>query len=160
VVEFLDDLTTAAALEAANRGIRFMLMRSESAPGAMVEADRQVLSAVVNNLLQNAFKFTRPGTTVVLRAGGGADRVLIEVEDGCGGLPTGDNSDLFQPFEQRATDRTGSGLGLAFCRSAIEGSGGRIYARSLPGVGCIFTVDLPRFSDDNAPRPLSAEARP
>jgi hypothetical protein len=70
--------------------------------------------------------------------------VLIEIHDECGGLPAGSTNELFQPFEQRSADRTGSGLGLAFCRWAAEANRGRIYARNLPGVGCVFTVDLPR----------------
>ena len=96
------------------------------------------------NLLQNAFKFTRPGTTVVLRAGASIERVLIEVEDECGGLASGDLNELFRPFEQRGVDRTGLGLGLAFSRWGVEQNNGRIYARNLTGKGCVFTVDLPR----------------
>ena len=110
-----------------------------------IEADRQVLAAVVGNLLQNAFKFTRPRTTVTLRVGASAERVLIEVQDECGGLPAGDVDELFRPFEQRSADRTGLGLGLAFSRWGVEANRGRLYARNLPGKGCIFTVDLPRF---------------
>ena len=75
----------------------------------MIEADRQVLASVVGNLLQNAFKFTRPGTTVTLRVGASAERVLIEIQDECGGLPEGSVDELFRPFEQRGADRTGSG---------------------------------------------------
>jgi signal transduction histidine kinase len=52
-----------------------------------VEADRQILAAVVGNLLQNAFKFTRPDSTVTLSVRASTDRVLIEVHDECGGLP-------------------------------------------------------------------------
>jgi signal transduction histidine kinase len=114
--------------------------------GLIVEADRQVLTAVVVNLLQNAFKFTRPGTTVVLRVGASAERVLIEVEDECGGLPSGHVNELFLPFEQRAADRTGSGLGLAFSRWGVEQNNGRIHARDLAEKGCVFTVDLPRIA--------------
>jgi len=112
--------------------------------GVAILADRQVLAAVVANLLQNAFKFTRPQTTVTLRVGASAERVLIEVQDECGGLPSGDVNELFRPFEQRSADRTGMGLGLAFSRWGAEANEGRIYARNLPGRGCVFTVDLPR----------------
>ena len=77
-----------------------------------VDADRLILAATVANLLQNAFKFTRPGTIVTLRGSATSDRVLIEVEDECGGLPDGDVNNLFQPFEQRGADRTGVRLGL------------------------------------------------
>jgi signal transduction histidine kinase len=70
--------------------------------------------------------------------------VLIEIQDECGGLPGEEASHLFRPFEQRGADRTGLGLGLAFSRWAVEANHGRIYARNLPGKGCVFTVDLPR----------------
>lgn len=43
-----------------------------------------------------------------------------------------------------AADRTGLGLGLAFSRWGVEANGGRIYARTVPDKGCVFTVDLPR----------------
>ena len=71
--------------------------------GLAIEADRQVLSAVVGNLLQNAFKFTRPRTTVTLSVGASDDRVLIEVQDECGGLP-GANTEGTVP-RVRATGR-------------------------------------------------------
>ena len=101
---------------------------------------------MVGNLLQNAFKFTRPRSTVTLRVGASAERVLIEVQDECGGLPSGNVDELFRPFEQRGADRTGVGLGLAFSRWGVEANHGRIYARNLPDKGCVFTVDLPRLS--------------
>ena len=66
-------------------------------------------------------------------------------EDECGGLPDADPTALFPSFEQRAADRSGLGIGLAFSRWGAEASGGRLYARNLPGTGCIFTVDLPRL---------------
>ena len=85
-----------------------------------------------------------PSTTVTLRASATPDRVLIEVEDECGGLPDGNVNALFQPFEQRGADRTGLGLGLAISRWGAEANNGRISARNLPGHGCIFIIDLPR----------------
>jgi signal transduction histidine kinase len=140
--EFIAELAPAAALEACARGV--VLNVVEGDPGARVDADRAILAATVENLLQNAFKFTGPGTTVTLRSRAASDRVLIEVEDECGGLPDGNASVLFQPFEQRGADRTGLGLGLAISRWGAEANGGRIYARDLPDHGCIFIVDLPR----------------
>ena len=104
------------------------------------------LPATVANLLQNAFKFTRPGTIVTLRGRATSDRALIEVEDDCGGLPDGNVNNLFQPFEQRGADRTGVGLGLAISRRGAEANNGRLYARNLPDHGCIFSIDLPRVA--------------
>ncbi|RPI54381.1 MAG: sensor histidine kinase [Acidobacteria bacterium] len=145
VSEFINELAQAAALEAQVRDVLLTVAPAEEE--AVIDGDRQTLMAVVRNLLQNAFKFTRPGTSVALRVSAGSERVLIEVEDECGGLPGEDvdNVDaLFKAFEQRGADRTGVGLGLAFSRWATEANNGRIYARNLPGRGCVFTVDLPR----------------
>jgi signal transduction histidine kinase len=142
VAEFIDEIGPSATLEAATRGLTLTVLAVET--GVSILADRQVLAAVVTNLLQNAFKFTGRGTAVVLRIGASAERVLIEIQDECGGLPGEDLNDLFRPFEQRGDDRTGVGLGLAFCRWAVEANDGRISARNLPERGCVFTVDLPR----------------
>ena len=112
-----------------------------------IEADKQILSAVVGNLVQNAFKFTRSHSTVTLRVRASADRVLIEVQDECGGLPGEvEDKDLVHSFEQRGADRTGLGIGLTFSRWGAEVNGGRLYARNLRGSGCVFTVDVPRSS--------------
>ena len=143
VSEFIAELTPAASLEALGRRVTLTVLGVEN--GVMIEADRQILAAVVTNLLQNAFKFTRPQTTVTLRVGASAERVLIEIEDECGGLPGGNADALFRPFEQRGADRSGLGLGLAFSRWGVEANNGRIYARNVSGTGCIFTVDLPRL---------------
>jgi signal transduction histidine kinase len=142
VAEFIAEVAPGAVLAAQAKGLSLRVPAVE--PGVEIEVDRQVLSAVVMNLLQNAFKFTRPRSTVTLRVGASVDRVLIEVQDECGGLPDADVNTLFRPFEQRGVDRTGLGLGLAFSRWGIEANHGRIYARTLPEVGCVFTVDLPR----------------
>ena len=143
VSSFVDEVASAATLDANARGITLTVLPVEA--GVTIKADRQILAAVVGNLLQNAFKFTRPDSTVTLRVGSSADRVLIEVEDECGGLPGGNGQVLFRPFEQRSADRTGLGLGLAFSRWGAEANHGLIHARNLPHRGCIFTVDLPRF---------------
>jgi signal transduction histidine kinase len=142
VSEFIEELAATATLEANARGIRLTVPPVEQA--VAIEADPQVLAAVVGNLLQNAFKFTRPHTTVTLRVSASAERVLIEIQDECGGLPSGNVTELFRPFEQRSTDRTGVGLGLAFSRWGVEANNGRIYARNVDE-GCVFTIDLPRL---------------
>ena len=144
VDEFVSDLAHAASLEANASGVALMVMPVQE--GVAIAADRQVLSAVLMNLLQNAFKFTRPRTKVTLRVVATAERVLFEVQDECGGLADTAVTELFHPFqEQRSANRTGLGLGLAFSRWGAEANQGRIYARSLPGDGCVFTVDMPRL---------------
>lgn len=141
VEEFINEIEAAATLEAHDRGIRLVV---PSVPdGLVVEADRHELSAALRNVVQNAVKFTRPGTTVALRVRPSADRVRIEVQDECGGLPGGRSDDLFRPFEQRGQDRSGLGLGLAFSRRVVEASGGTLSVRNHAGHGCVFTIDLP-----------------
>ena len=144
---FIEDIAAAATLAAETHGIVLQTTSVEEA--VTIEGDRQILAAAVTNLLQNAFKFTRPHTTVTLRVRPSTERVLFEVQDECGGLPAGNIDDLFHPFEQRGADRTGLGLGLAFSRWAVEANHGRLYARNLPAIGCVFTIDLPRIAHDS-----------
>jgi len=144
VSELIADIAPAAGMDAYARGLRLSVLPVEAA--VTIEGDRQTLAAVVTNLLQNAFKFTRPKSTVTLRVGAGPERVLIEVLDECPGLPSSQVNELFRPFEQRGADRTGAGLGLAFSRWGADANNGRIYARNLPQRGCVFTLDLPRVA--------------
>ena len=144
VAEFIAEVASAAGLEAHTRDLTLLVLPVDAA--VSIEGDRQILAAVVSNLLQNAFKFTRPRSTVTLRVCAGNERVQIEVLDECNGLPSSKVSDLFRPFEQRSADRTGAGLGLAFSRWGADAHKGRIYARNLPQRGCIFTLDLPRVA--------------
>ena len=150
LTELMDEVRLAAPMEATARGLQLTITPVE-APGA-VDVDRQLITAALANLLQNACKFSRPNGHVVLRTDTttAAGRVLIDVEDECGGLPEGKAEDLFLPFAQRSANRTGLGLGLAIARQSVETSGGAIRARSLPGKGCIFTVDLPLIPGEPA----------
>ncbi len=139
---FVVNLTAAGTLSANAAGITFVV--DPILVDATIEVDPQVITAVLMNLVQNAIKFTKPKSRVTLRTNVTDDRVRLEVQDQCGGLPLGDTSDLFRPFERRGTNRSGLGLGLAFSKFATELNKGRLYAVSLPDDGCIFTIDLPR----------------
>jgi signal transduction histidine kinase len=144
VQQFIEELEVAASMEANARDLALAV--TPVPPGIDVAVDRQLLAGAVTNLLQNAFKFTRPKGHVSLKTSSTNDRVFIEVEDECGGLAPGKAEELFKPFEQRSRDRTGLGLGLSISRRSIEAIGGELRVRDVPGIGCIFTVDLPRLS--------------
>ncbi len=75
-----------------------------------------------------------------------ADRILIDVEDKCGGLPQGEAETMFHPFKQGDEDRTGLGLGLAISRRSVEANKGKLTVRDMPGEGCVFTINLPRHA--------------
>ena len=138
----IEEVEVPATFEANARDITLIVMPVEA--GVAIAADRRVLAAAVGNLLQNALKFTGPQTTVTLRVGASAERVFIEIQDECGGLPEGTLTELFRPFEERPAEGPGGGSGLAYSRWAVEINHGQISARSLPGKGCVFTVDMPR----------------
>jgi len=140
--EFVAELQVAAANEAHAKGCRFTVFPVDQV--LTIEADRRILSSAVTNLLQNAFKFTRPQSNVFLKAYAAGDRVLVDIADECGGLPPGKAEELFHPFTQRASDRTGLGLGLSIAKRAVDANGGKLRIRNVPGTGCIFTIDLPR----------------
>jgi len=142
VSDLLDELAIGASLQAQYLGMVFVMTSVDRA--VTIEGDRPVLTAAIFNLLQNAFKFTRPHTQVSLTTIVSADRVLFEVRDECGGLPPGKSEELFRPFEQRGDDRSGVGLGLSICMKAAKANGGTLRVRDLPGDGCVFILDLPR----------------
>lgn len=141
---FISEVRLSATLEAHVK--ECVLTVSAVDPLLAVDADRDLLLSAVGNLLQNAFKFTHPHTEVTLNAYAVADRILIEIEDNCGGLPGGDVESMFLPFVQAGSDKTGLGLGLSIARLGVEANGGILSVRDIPSAGCVFTIDLPRHS--------------
>jgi len=144
VAGLVADVKSAASLEAQDRGCELTVSFVD--PTLAIDADRDMLVAAVGNLLQNAFKFTKHRTSIALNAYAAADRIRIDVEDCCGGLPAGGAERMFLPFTQCGGDKSGLGLGLAICRRSVEANHGVLSVRDLPGLGCVFTIDLPRHS--------------
>ena len=141
IAAFLDDAVIAADLYAKATGCT--LVANAGDVGTMVLGSRELLSAALGNLLQNAFKFTRPRSEVLLTVTAADGRVRIDVKDHCGGLPGGETEALFAPFTQHGHDRRGLGLGLSIARHSVEADGGTLTVCDLPGDGCIFTMSLP-----------------
>ena len=139
--ELFEEVQIFAGMEAKAKGITLTVQPVEVA--LAVHADRHTLGSALSNLLQNAVKFTAVGGHVGLKASASAERIVIEVEDECGGLPAGDPALLFRPFERRSIDRTGLGLGLSICQRGVEANGGKLDVRNKPGTGCVFIIDLP-----------------
>jgi signal transduction histidine kinase len=141
VSEFISEIGAAAMLHADYRDVQLTV--DYVPPELAVDADPQLLASAVMNLLVNALKHTPAGGRVVLRTIVESDRLLIEIEDQCGGLPER-TGDLFQVFgERRGRDRSGLGLGLSIARKAARTHGGDIHTRNLVGQGCVFIVELP-----------------
>ncbi len=124
----------------------------------LVNADQQAFYSAVSNVIQNAIKFTPNGGTIEIRGREDGDHLMVEVEDGCGGLASQQVSVLFNAFAQRHQDRTGVGLGLTIARHAMDLNKGTIDVRNLPGRGCVFTLRLPRNHGAAHPVPASPAA--
>lgn len=139
---FISDARTIASLDATARGCSFKVHDVD--PLMAIAGNRDDLLAALNNLLQNAFKFTHPYSEVTLHAYEAGDRVLIDVRDNCGGLPAGFAEKMFNPFTQGSSDRSGLGLGLSIARRTVESNGGSVTVLDVPGKGCVFSVGLPR----------------
>jgi signal transduction histidine kinase len=144
LAEFIAEVQLSASLEAQVN--RCALTVSHVDSRLALDADRELLLSAVGNLLQNAFKFTHPLSEVVLKVSARADRILIEVEDKCGGLPAGDAEKMFLPFTQNGANKTGLGLGLSISRRSVEANDGTLRVRDIPASGCVFTIDLPRHA--------------
>ena len=145
VATFVDEVAATALLHSEYRGVLFTVVAVD--PTLAIDADPQLLTSAVMNLVHNAFKNTPAGGTVVLRANAEAERLLIDVQDQCGGIPE-NKGDLFQPFgDRRGGDRSGLGLGLSIARQAVRAHGGDIRVRNVPGRYCVFTIDVPLASD-------------
>jgi signal transduction histidine kinase len=149
MADFVTDLRVSASLEAQAHECNFVVSNVD--PDLAVETDRDLLHSAVGNLLQNAFRFTRPNSEVSLTVYSEADRVLIDVEDHCGGLAPGVADSMFTSFVQAGEDRSGMGLGLSICRRSVEAVKGNVDVRNVPGSGCVFTIDLPRRFVSAAP---------
>jgi len=123
-----------------------------SAPEIVVEADRELLRRVLNNLGSNAIKFTNEGGAVTFRVTIEGRTVRIQVEDTGIGIRPEAMGHIFDKFYQSdsALDREypGVGLGLTISKSIVEWHGGEIAAESEAGMGSRFTVILPVTAGD------------
>lgn len=142
ILEFVQEMQVSGAVHAEGYGLQFTVHPVDRE--LMVDADWHLLASAVSNLLQNAFKFSRAHGHVSLRTRTTTDQVLIDIRDECGGLPPGKAERLFRPFIRGSGDRSGLGLGLTVALRAARANGGDISVEDIPGIGCVFTLALPR----------------
>lgn len=120
----------------------------------VVEADAAMLESVLQNLLSNAWKFTRskPDARIAVRAEERDEGWLLRVEDNGVGFDPGNAAELFNPFRRLhdARDYPGEGIGLATVARIAHRHGGRVWAEGVPGEGASFWLMLPRRSPERA----------
>lgn len=113
-----------------------------------VPIDVVQMDQVLTNLLENAVKFTPPGTPISLVAIGSDTLVRVTVADRGPGIPREDRTRIFEPFERVDTAGPGTGLGLAISKAIVAAHGGRMWVSDQPNGGAAFTFEIPGFSVD------------
>ncbi|CDH46130.1 two-component system sensor histidine kinase KdpD [Candidatus Contendibacter odensensis] len=135
-----------AAVRTLEQALRSHPLRLELDPMLpLVNCDAVLIERVLANLLENATKYTPPGTVIGVTASTEADRLIVEVWDEGPGLPTGREQVLFEKFTRGHPESAapGVGLGLAICRLIVEAHGGEIRAENRASGGASFVFTLP-----------------
>jgi two-component system sensor histidine kinase BaeS len=141
----VSDAIEAFAPSFQDRGIAVEMSVPDALPPLDADPDR--LRQVVQNLVDNALRYTPPGGTVRITLGADNGDVRLAVADTGQGIGSGDLPHIFEHFyrtdESRARSSGGTGLGLAIVKSLVEAHHGRVIVDSRPGAGTTFTVTLP-----------------
>ena len=122
--------------------------------------DGLLVEQVFVNLLENAVKYTPPGTPVEITAAAGDGAVVVDVADRGPGFPPGEEARVFDKFYRiaGATNTAGVGLGLTICRGIVTAHGGRIWADNRAGGGAVFHFTLPLAAEPPASVPAETPA--
>lgn len=163
IVTFIHDVAQGLQEKANEKGIRLIykpmpddnVLDKNIAPVFSVNLDNDHIREVINNLIENAIKYTPKGE-VVIDVTGDEDHVVISIKDSGIGIPAEDMPHLFQKFYRVDNKDTreigGTGLGLYLSRRLVEIMGGRIWAESIYTQGSTFFVELPRIDSQEAMR--------
>jgi len=161
VLMFTHDILQGLEQKALDKGLRLVFQpipndtQRHVTPVYSVYLDNDHIREIVNNLVENAIKYT-PAGQVVVNVTGNDDKVVISIKDSGIGIPAEDMPHLFQKFYRVDNVDTreigGTGLGLFLCRRLAETLGGRIWAESEYKKGSTFYVELPRIDNQEAVR--------
>jgi len=165
VVPFTQTIVEGLTQKAIDKGLQLNFVPGEGngtergikkvMPVYFVNLDNDHIREVLNNLIENAIKYTPQGT-VSVDVTGTEDKVVVSIKDTGLGIPTEDISHLFQKFYRvENMDRQsigGTGLGLYLCRRLVEAMQGRLWVESVFGSGSTFFVELPRIDSQEAAR--------
>jgi signal transduction histidine kinase len=136
---------------AVRAGAKSIVLESAVDPSLRVRADADLLRRVVENLLENALRHAPEESVVLVSSVLRADALELRIADRGSGVPPELRESIFERFVQvesrdRAVTRSGRGLGLAFCRLAVEAHGGRIWVEN-GSPGAVFCLSLPHVRE-------------
>ncbi len=138
----VDEAIEIVTATAEGKGIQ---LRSEvPARLPMVSIDADMIRRVIINIIENAVKYTPGEGAVTVGARSGMDDITVTVRDTGPGIPAAEHTRIFNKYARldRKAAPKGMGLGLTFCRMAIEAHGGKIWVESQPGKGAVFSFTL------------------
>ena len=140
----LFDTVAAATIRPSGKDV---VVHNEIASDIVVSADRSHFYNILNNLVENAVKYS--GDSVEIKASANADKgeVVLSISDNGNGIQSGDLKHIFQRFfrgKASVGEQPGMGLGLAYVKLLVEAHGGEISAESTLGQGTCFTIKLPQ----------------
>ncbi len=142
--EVLNDISDSISIQAKENGYILVNEISPSLPTILADEDR--FRQVVLNLVNNSFKYTKPGTMITIGASADNEQITVFVQDNGPGIPKGQLKRIFKPYQQLEDDRgrlDGLGLGLSLSKQLVELHGGKIWAESKKGKGAKFIFTIP-----------------
>jgi two-component system sensor histidine kinase KdpD len=141
----IDELVALALRSSESRLTRWRIRLNLPPDLPLILVEPTLIVQILSNLLENAAKYTPPGTTVTIGASAGEEGIFISVADDGPGLPVADPEQLFEKFQRGRSESNivGVGLGLAICRAAARLHGGEIHAFNDPQGGARFEISLP-----------------
>ncbi|APA66826.1 DUF4118 domain-containing protein [Janthinobacterium sp. 1_2014MBL_MicDiv] len=151
-----------SALRASGPQLQAHRVQTQLAPDLpLVRYDAVLIERVLCNLLENATKYTPPGSSIVIVGRVHGQFLQVTVADDGPGLPPGREEAIFEKFTrgERESNKPGVGLGLAICRAIVEAHGGTIHAQpaaSAQGAAMVFTLPLGTPPAPPAPEPDDA----
>lgn len=145
LVPFLHDLVEAIQTMASARDGQPRAIRVRAPESITIQNDPSALRSVLQNLLENAVKYSPPGSPIELEVTSRGGQLTFSVSDHGRGIPEDEQAVIFERFRRRRGGETaeGVGLGLYIVRSLVQAQGGEIRIDSQPGAGSTFHVTLP-----------------
>jgi len=159
IVPFINTIVEGLRPKAAEKGLSLVFVPTNASaqkkimPVYYINLDNDHIREILDNLIENAIKYTPQGE-VRVDVNGSEDKVVISIKDTGLGIPPEDIPHLFQKFYRvNNADRQaigGTGLGLYLCRRLVEAMQGRLWVESVFGSGSTFFIELPRIDSQEA----------